>query len=101
MNWKENMSRSKEVLGAYFRHGLHELGSVFYGHGTATQHAEYGMIGTRLPSQIAEGMSAEVNSDAEKNTPAPSALESHVKHAKEQSEAAREPERDEREPERD
>lgn len=55
MNLRQNWSRSKGVLGAYFRQGLKELGSVFYGHGTAAQPAEYGMIATKLPSEIADG----------------------------------------------
>ena len=58
MNPRENVSRSKEVLGAYFRQGLHELGAAFYGGGTAAQHSEYGMIGTRTPGQVADGLRA-------------------------------------------
>lgn len=101
MTFEENMSRSKEVLGAYFRHGLHELGSVFYGHGTAAQHPEYGMMGTRLPSQIAEGMSGEPNPSADKEIAPPSGLDAYLKQAEERSEAAREPERDDRDHERE
>ena len=58
MTLKENWSRTKEVIGAYFRHGMHELGAVFYGHGTAAQPAEYGMLATRTPGQVADGLRA-------------------------------------------
>ena len=44
MNAKENLSRSKEVLGAYWRQGLHELGSVFYGPGSAAQHPQTAIV---------------------------------------------------------
>lgn len=59
MNLRENLRRSKEVLGAYWRQGLHELGSVFYGHGTAAQHPEYGMIATKPPGLVTEGLRRE------------------------------------------
>lgn len=58
MNFKENLRRSKEVLAAYLRQGAHELGAALFGPGTAAQHPEYGMIATKTPGEIAEGMRA-------------------------------------------
>lgn len=104
MNWRQNLSRSKEVLGAYFRQGLHELGSIFYGPGTAAQHAEYGLIGTRTPGEVAEGLRGTQEATPSRNDPAPSALESHIQAARERG--AVEPDRSDRgrelsEPERE
>ena len=103
MNFRENLSRSKEVLGAYFRQGLHELGSVFYGHGTAAQHPEYGMIGTRTPGQVADGLRAGQEAGQSQDNAAPSALDAHVSHAQQRSDAERdhEPQRDDPSIERD
>ena len=56
MTPKENWSRTKEVLGAQFRQGLHELGAAFYGPGTVAQPPEYGMIGTKTPGEVADGL---------------------------------------------
>ncbi|MEZ6212033.1 MAG: hypothetical protein R3B46_12405 [Phycisphaerales bacterium] len=61
MNPQENLSRSKEVLDAYFRQGLHELGAALYPGGTAAQHPEYGMIGTKPPSMVVEGLKGETD----------------------------------------
>ena len=82
---KDNWRRGKEVLGAYFRQGLHELGSVFYGPGTAAQHAEYGMIGTRTPGQVAEGLRGERDPESSRSESGPSLVDQHVEHAKERS----------------
>ncbi len=105
MNLKENMSRSKEVLGAYFRQGLHELGNVFYGSGTAAQHAEYGMLGTRTPGEVADGVRGieRTQMSTGHNDPGQSQLDAHIQDAEQQLEAAPEPEpeRDDREIERD
>ena len=91
MNIKENLSRSKEVLGAYFRQGLHELGAAFYGGGTAAQHSEYGMIGTRTPGQVADGLRADQSTTPAKDDVEPSQLQTHLDHAQEQE--APEPDR--------
>lgn len=56
MNFRQNLSRSAEVLNAYFRQGLHELGNAWYGPGTAAAHPEYGMIGTKPPGMVQEGL---------------------------------------------
>lgn len=101
MNLRENLSRSKEVLAGYFRQGLHELGSIFYGPGTAAQHPEYGMIGTRTPSEVSDGMRGTPNRSDGREGPAPSTLDSYLRDAKERSEQTREPEREAREVERD
>lgn len=83
MNLKENWRRSKEVLGAYFRQGAHELGSVFYGPGTAAQTPEYGMAFTRTPGEIADGLRGKAASGA--SAPEPdqrSVLDRHVEEAR-------------------
>lgn len=101
MNLRENMSRSKEVLGAYFRQGLHELGSALYGPGTAAQNPEYGMLGTKPPSMVVEGLKGEHDAVPSRNDAAPSQLEAHLQRGQEKEEQQREPERDTPEPERD
>lgn len=93
MNLKENWNRSKEVLGAYFRQGMKEVGAALYGPGTAAQPAEYGMPSTKLPSEIREGMKGD--------EPAPSQLGSHLKQAQERATPSQEPQRDSREHERE
>lgn len=45
-----------ETFKAYFRQGLHELGNALYGQGTAAAQPEYGMVGTKLPSEIARDL---------------------------------------------
>lgn len=101
MDLRENLSRSKEVLGAYFRQGLHELGAAFYGPGTAAQHPEYGMAGTKPPSMVVDGLRGNVDATPSRDDATPSALEAHLKDAKERSVPEREPERDSRDLERD
>lgn len=96
MNFRENMSRSKEVLGAYFRQGLHELGSALYGPGTAAQHPEYGMLGTKPPSMVVEGLKGEHDAVPSRDDAAPSQLDSHLRQSAERSEIQREPERGDR-----
>lgn len=96
MNLRENLSRSKEVLGAYFRQGLHELGSIFYGPGTAAQTPEYGMLGTKPQSMVVDGLRGQSEPTVSRDDPAPSALESHLQRAKEREASEPEPERDER-----
>jgi hypothetical protein len=101
MNLRENLSRSKEVLAGYFRQGLHELGAVFYGAGTAAQHPEYGMIGTRTPGEVTAGMRGTPDRSNGRDEPAPSTLDSYLREAKERGEQTREPEREAREIERE
>ena len=101
MNWRENMSRSKEVLGAYFRQGLKELGAALYGPGTAAQHAEYGMAGTRTPGQVADGLRGKNEPSVSRDEPAPSMLDQHIQQAKERAAPEPEQERDDRHVERD
>jgi len=101
MNWQENLSRSKEVLAGYFRQGLHELGAVFYGPGTAAQHPEFGLIGTRTPGEVTAGMRGTQDRSSGRDEPAPSTLDSYLREAKERGEQTREPEREAREMERD
>jgi hypothetical protein len=91
MNAKENLSRSLEVLGAYWRQGLHELGSVFYGPGTSAQHPEIGMLGTRPQSMIADGLRADGERTTSKDDPAPSILEERLQQV-EREHDSREPE---------
>lgn len=93
MNWKENMSRSKEVLGAYFRQGLHELGAALLGHGTAAQHPEYGMIGTKPPQLVTEGLRGDKSPAPERDPTVANALESYLQKSREQAPPGREPER--------
>ena len=83
MNPRENLSRSKEVLDAYFRQGLHELGAALYPGGTAAQHAEYGMIGTRTPGQVADGLRANDETTPAKDNTEPSQLQTHLEQARE------------------
>ncbi|MGH7242385.1 MAG: hypothetical protein ACREJD_03085 [Phycisphaerales bacterium] len=100
MNLRENWSRSKEVIGAYLRQGLHELGSVFYGPGTAAQPAEYGLLGTRTPGQVHEGIRAKpVPADRQDAQP-PSLIDERLESLKERV-SEKEPEREMHEPERD
>lgn len=90
MTFKENMSRSREVLAAYWRQGLHELGSVFYGPGTAAQHPEFGMIGSKPPGLITEGLRPDKEHAPAKDD-APSILNERLKEA-ERTQDTREPE---------
>jgi hypothetical protein len=98
MNLRENLRRSKEVIGAYLRQGAHELGSVFYGPGTAAQHPEYGMAWTRTPGEIADGMRGKSVADSSRSEPGSSVLASHLQ-AMEKDERPREQERERPEPE--
>lgn len=91
MNMKENLSRSKEVLSAYLRQGLHELGSVFYGPGTAAQHPEYGMLGTRPPGLVTDGLRPNKENSMAKDDCAPSILDERLKQAEREANV-REPE---------
>jgi len=59
MNLQENWRRGLETVSAYWRQGLRELGAALYGAGTVAQPPEYGMLGTKLPSEVAAGRSAE------------------------------------------
>jgi hypothetical protein len=52
---RENMARTKEMLLAEWRQGLHELGAALYGPGTAAQSPEYGMPNTKMAIEVAEG----------------------------------------------
>lgn len=99
MNLRQNWSRTKEVLGAYWRQGLHELGSVFYGSGTAAQHPQYGMLGTRTPGEVADGLRAKMTADPDRSTPSP--LENHLDQTPEPEPPAPEPERDDLELDRE
>lgn len=101
MNLRENLSRSKEVLAGYFRAGLHELGAVFYGPGTAAQPPEYGMIATKTPGQVADGLRGMPDRGSGRDEPAPSTLDSYLRDAKERGEQTREPEREAPELERE
>lgn len=101
MDLRENLSRSKEVLGAYFRQGLHELGAAFYGPGTAAQHPEYGMLATKPPSMVVDGLRGNVDAAPSREDVAQPTLEALVKEAKERSVPEKEPERDTRELERE
>lgn len=101
MDAQENLSRSKEVLGAYFRQGLHELGSAMYGPGTAAQHPEYGMLGTKPPSMVVEGLKGEVGNEVGRDEVAPSQLDSHLSQAQERAVPEPEPQRDARDMERE
>ena len=56
---RENMARTKEMLLAEWRQGLHELGAALYGPGTAAQAPEYGMPNTKMAIEVAEGQRAE------------------------------------------
>lgn len=98
MNIKENLIRSKEVLAAYWRQGLHELGAAFYGAGTVAQHPEYGMAGTKTPGQVAEGIRgqdpADKSKDVSRNDPAPSPLDKYTSREPAQERSEREPERE-------
>jgi hypothetical protein len=78
MNLSENNSRSKEVLGAYWRQGMHELGAALYPPGTVAQHPEYGMIGTRTPGEVADGLRADDSTTPARDNAEPSQLQQHM-----------------------
>ncbi|MFO0831530.1 MAG: hypothetical protein U0637_06775 [Phycisphaerales bacterium] len=105
MGWldtqKRSLTRSKEVLSAYFRQGLHELGAALYGSGTAAQHAEYGMLGTKTPGEVADGLREAGKAATSRDAPSPSVLDQHVEQARERPAPEREPEREDRHVERD
>ena len=69
MNLRENWRRSKEVLGAYFRQGFHELGAIFYGPGTVVQPPEYGMAATKTPGEVADGIRGTRGPSASRDEP--------------------------------
>lgn len=100
-NQKQSLSRSKEVLSAYLRHGAHELGAALYGPGTVAQHPEYGMIGTKTPGQVADGLRQPDEPATSRDAPSPSLLDQYVEQARERAATDREPEREERQVERD
>lgn len=99
MNWRENLSRSREVLGAYFRQGLKELGSVFYGYGTAAQPAEYGMIATKTPGEVADGLRGTVRPSEREQADSPSLLAERLESLRGRQSSERDIERPE--PERE
>lgn len=111
MNLSENNRRSLEILGAYGRQGLHELGTVLYGPGTAAQHPEYGMVGTRPPGLVTDGLRPDREGEPSKDDAAPSVMDEPLKQEApsvlderlQQAEAATRDvrERDSREPERE
>lgn len=72
MNFQQNLSRSKEVLGAYLRQGAKELANAFYGGGTIAQHPELGMAFTKTPGEITAGMRGEQSPGLSRDDPAPS-----------------------------
>ncbi|QYO62487.1 hypothetical protein [Leptolyngbya sp. 7M] len=87
------------MLGAYFRQGLHELGSVFYGAGTAAQHPEYGMIGTKTPGQVADGLRGNAEPERGRDEPGQSALDAYLAKSRERQATTPESERDRDTPE--
>lgn len=99
MNMQENNSRSREVLGAYWRMGLQELGNAAYGPGTVATTPEMGAIGTKPQSMVAEGLRGEVEPQAPQPEAEPSQLQQHLEQMPEPQMA--EPERDDRAIERD
>lgn len=92
MNFRENLSRSREVLAGYWRQGMHELGSIFYGPGTAAQHPEFGMIATKPPALVTEGLRPDMEHSQGKDDAAPSILDERLRQAERQVEVDREPE---------
>ena len=56
MTLQENNRRSLEILGAYGRMGLRELGNALDHSGSATTHPEYGTLATKPPSMVVEGL---------------------------------------------
>ncbi len=105
MGWiedqKKSIAKSKEVLAAYGRQGLHELGSAFYGAGTVAQHPEYGMLGTKTPGEVADGLRTQDPPSVSRDAPSPSVVDQQIEHAKQR--AAQEPahEKDDRQHERE
>lgn len=100
MDWRENMNRSKEVLGAYFRQGLRELGAALHGPGTAAQPPEYGMISTKLPGEILQDLRADAGEPkAPDGETGRSVLDSYLQDARARAPEP-EPEREAPEPER-
>jgi hypothetical protein len=99
MNFRENMSRSKEVLGAYFRQGLRELGSALIENGSAATHPEYGMISTKLPSELADDMKPNNEPSPSNQGSLRSNLDAHIQDARDAQ--PYEPQRDDRDMERD
>ena len=99
MDFRENTSRSKEVLSAYWRQGLSELASLTYGPGTAAQPPEYGMLGTKPPSMVVEGLKGEHDPQARRKDAEPSQLDQYMQRAQERE--APEPEREDRSIERE
>jgi len=100
MNFRENMSRSREVLGAYWRQGIRELGSAFYGPDTVAGHPELGMPGTKPPSMVVEGLKGAHAPEASRDDLAPSQLASHLEQGRGRD-LQPEPERDARDIERE
>ena len=92
MNPRENLSRSKEVLGAYLRMGAKELGNAFYDGGSVAQHAELGMAFTKTPGEITAGMRGESVAAPSYDDTSPSMLDRYTQPAPEQENAT--PERD-------
>ena len=90
MNLRENNSRSKEVLGAYWRQGLSELGAAITERGSVAQPTSYGMIGTRLPSDIHAGLHGKEAGVPDKGA----SLDAYVNQAKQDVAASREPDQE-------
>jgi|GEM_PF-1714620 len=86
MNLQQNLSRSREVLGAYLRQGAKELANAFYGSGTVAQHPELGMAFTKTPGEITAGMRGERSPGLVRDDPAPSpsVLDKYTQPAPEQ-----------------
>ncbi len=92
MNLRENLSRSKEVIGAYLRQGAKELANAFYGGGTVSQHAELGMAFTKTPGEITAGMRGEQPRETSRDSDVLSMLDKYTQPAPEQEVTA--PDRD-------
>lgn len=101
MDLQQNLSRSKEVLGAYLRQGAHEIGAALYGPGTIAQHPEYGMLGTKPPSMVVDGLKGEPGMEPARDDLGPSGLEAHLETGKSREEPSHEHERNAPEPERE
>ncbi len=94
MKMSENNARSKEVLNAMGRQGLKELGAALYPAGTVAQHPEYGMIGTRTPGEVADGLHNITRTGPTREHGSPSQLQAHLDRAPEPGAGAVEPVRD-------
>jgi hypothetical protein len=81
----QSIEETKEMLAAYWRQGQREIGRALYGPDTVAQPPEYGMIGTKTPGEVADGMRKPSAKDRGRDQSAPNPTDEYIRQATERS----------------